>query len=153
MEIRPSGKYFDEFKIGEKFITPSRTVTEADIVNFAGISGDFNQVHTDEEFAKKLPFKGRIAHGLLTLAIASGLTSRLIEGTAIAFLGQTNKFLGAVKPGDTITCYVEIADKKEGKKPDRGIVFFKWIVKNQRQEPVMEAEFQLMMACSPASRK
>ncbi|MFH1092130.1 MAG: MaoC/PaaZ C-terminal domain-containing protein, partial [Pseudomonadota bacterium] len=69
MRAQLNGKYFEEFNIGDTYVTPSRTVTEADIVHFAGISGDFNQIHTDDEFAKKLPFKGRIAHGLLTLAI------------------------------------------------------------------------------------
>ncbi len=152
MQAKPNGKYYDEFKVGDKFVTPSRTVTETDIVNFAGLSGDYNQVHTDEEFAKNLPFKGRIAHGLLTLAITSGLVARagLIEGTTIAFLGQTNKFLGPVKPGDTITCHVSVVDKKDTKKPDRGVVFFKFTVTNQRQEAVMEAEQQLMMYRKPS---
>jgi acyl dehydratase len=76
MVNRPPGKYFDELNLGDHFTTPSRTVTEADIVNFAGISGDFNEVHTSEEFAKRQPYGGRIAHGMLTVAISAGLVAR-----------------------------------------------------------------------------
>ena len=86
------GMYFEEFEIGSEVFSPGRTISEADIVNFAGLSGDYNQLHTDAEFAKGTPFGKRIAHGLLVLSIASGLAARLgfIEGTALAFREQSS---------------------------------------------------------------
>lgn len=86
-------------------MTPARTVTEADIVNFAGLSGDFNAIHTDEVFCLQLGLPGRIAHGLLTISILSGLSERVgyTEGTILAFLGMNNLSYGKyVTPGDTI---------------------------------------------------
>lgn len=148
MQNRGTGKYYEEFNIGEKFMTPSRTVTEADIVGFAGISGDYNPVHTDEEFAKKLPFGGRIAHGMLTLAIISGLVFRtgLLDGTTIALLGMNCKFLRPVKAGDTITCEIEVVEKRETPKNDRGAVSLRRIAKNQRGEIIVQSNADLLMA-------
>ena len=81
------GKYFEEFEPGMEFISPGRTVTESDIVSFAGLSGDYTQIHTNLEFSKTTPVGRRIAHGLLGLSIASGLATRtgVLEGTVIAF--------------------------------------------------------------------
>src|ERR671914_574515 len=100
-----SGLYFDDFQVGMSWTTPSRTITEADIVAFAGFSGDFNPLHTDEEFARGTQFGGRIFHGPGVFAIATGLEFRLgiKDGTAIAFLGMTWNLRRAVRPGDTIT--------------------------------------------------
>ena len=83
------GKYFDEWAIGEEYVTPSRTMTETDVVWFAAMSGDYNELHTSEEFGKKTQFGRRIGHGLLGLAVSHGLLFRLglLDGTAIAFLG------------------------------------------------------------------
>ncbi|NIM45213.1 MAG: dehydratase [Nitrososphaeria archaeon] len=142
------GKYFEDFKIGERFNSPARTLTEADIVTFAGLSGDYNPLHTDEEFAKKTPFKGRVAHGLLTLAISEGLRARLalFEGTAIALLGVNNvRFISPVKAGDTIRVESRVASKRETSKQERGIIILKDVVKNQRNEVVMEAEITIMV--------
>ena len=83
------GLYFDDFPLEEEYVSPGRTITETDLVMFSGVSGDFNQLHSDAEFAKTSYFGQRIAHGALILSMATGLTSRIgvIEGTAIAFLG------------------------------------------------------------------
>ena len=83
----PRGMYFEEFAAGQTVITPGRTVTEADVVAFAGLSGDFNQLHTDAEFAKTTPFGQRVAHGLCVLSIVSGLAAQtgVMEGTVLAF--------------------------------------------------------------------
>ncbi|MBI4257991.1 MAG: MaoC family dehydratase N-terminal domain-containing protein, partial [Thaumarchaeota archaeon] len=109
------GKYFEEFNVGEIFTTARRTITESDIALFAGLSGDYNPLHTDSVFAGKTVFKTRIAHGLLTLAVASGLHFRLGLGeeTLIALLGVNNlRFVSAVRAGDTLHCVVKVKEKK-----------------------------------------
>ena len=91
----PTGKYYEEFEIGEEFESPGRTVTEADLVMYAGLSGDYNQLHTDEEYSKKYNiYKTRIVHGLYGLSIAEGLKSRvgIFEGTSLASLEWSWKF-------------------------------------------------------------
>lgn len=128
------GRYLDEFKEGEEFVTPSRTVTEADVVLFAALTGDYNELHTSEEFGKNTQFGKRIAHGLLGLAVSHGLLFRLgfLEGTAIAFLGLENwKFEAPLFLGETIRVKARVADVKESKtKPDRGVIkFFLQILK------------------------
>ncbi len=133
-----SGKYFDEFVVGEEHVSPSRTLTETDIVLFAAMSGDYNELHTSEEFGKGTQFGKRIGHGLLGLAVSHGLFFRLglVEGTAIAFLGiESWNFEAPFFIGDTIRVKIRVAEKKESKsKPDRGVVkFFFEIVKEHGQ--------------------
>jgi len=122
------GKYFDEFVVGEEYVTPSRTLTETDIVLFAAMSGDYNELHTSETFGKATQFGKRIGHGLLGLAVSHGLFFRLglVEGTAIAFLGlESWNFEAPFFIGDTIRVKIRVAEKKESKsKPDRGVVKF-----------------------------
>lgn len=110
---RPRGRYFEEFEIGDEVETAARTVTETDVMLFAGLSGDYNQLHTDAEFARGTLFGERIAHGLLGLSIASGLASRLgfVEGTAEAFTGLEWKFRGPIKIGDTIRVRLKVQRK------------------------------------------
>lgn len=99
------GMWFEEFEVGEQIISPGRTITESDIVSFAGLSGDYNQIHTNAELAGKTPFGQRVAHGLLGLSIASGLAMRtgVLEGTVIAFREINNwKFTNPIFIGDTI---------------------------------------------------
>src|SRR5215208_2242117 len=114
MKERVMGKYFDDFEIGEESITAGRTITETDIVNFAGITGDWNEIHTNKELAERGPFKQRIAHGALIFSISTGLSVRLGQtaDTVIAFYGLDR--LRFVKPtfiGDTI----KVRQKVEGK--------------------------------------
>ena len=112
---RPRGRYFEEFAISDKVISQGRTITEADIVAFAGLSGDYNPIHIDAEFAKAGMFGERIAHGLLILSIASGLAWQLgfMAGTADAFLSLDWKFAGATKIGDTLKVSAEVAQKRD----------------------------------------
>ncbi|MCK9363612.1 MAG: MaoC family dehydratase N-terminal domain-containing protein [Syntrophales bacterium] len=133
------GKFYEEFTIGEEFTTPSRTITEADVVNFAGISGDFHPLHMDETYAQKSIHKGRIAHGSLVITIATGLLARLglWESTAVANLGYEWKFQKAVKIGDTITVKLSIVDKKETKKKETGIIQRGIKIINQNGETVV----------------
>ncbi|MFQ5710431.1 MAG: MaoC/PaaZ C-terminal domain-containing protein [Candidatus Geothermarchaeales archaeon] len=146
------GKYFEDLNLGDRFTTPARTVTEADIGAFAGLSGDYNPLHTDEEFAKKKIFKGRVAHGLLTLAIAEGLRARLglLDGTALALLEINNlRFTAPVRAGDTIRLETEVVEKRETRRADRGVVTFRDAVRNQRDETVMESEVSVMLLRRP----
>jgi len=142
------GKYFQDFSIGDEFHTPSRTITEADIVNWSYLSGDWNPVHTDEEFAKKSEFGTRIAHGPLSLGIATGLMDRIgiIEGTALALLTLTQKFMAPVNIGDTISLKMTVSQKKETRKEDRGIVTFNVNILNQNGQIVSEGTWDLLIA-------
>jgi len=138
------GLFFEDLEVGQVFPTPARTVTEADVVNFAGVSGDFNPVHTDEEYARGTLFGRRVAHGLLILAMLTGLRLRtgVFEGTLIAWLEIRNyRFLKPVFPGDTIRGETEIGEKRETSRPDRGVVVQRVRVFNQRGELVQEGEF------------
>jgi acyl dehydratase len=140
--------YFEDFQVGQRFTTPARTVTEADIVNFAGISGDYNPIHTDAEFARSTPFGAPIAHGLLVLSMLTGLRQRSghFEGTIIAWLEIKNyRFLKPVFIGDTVHGETEILEKRETSRPDRGILVQKVRVLNQKGEVVQEGEFVTMV--------
>ena len=143
----PESRYFDEIEIGEEFLSPGRTVTEADIVMFAGLSGDYNVLHTDAEFMKSSIFGERIAHGLLGLSMSSGLLSRAMRPFAIiAFMELRWKFKGPIKIGDTIKVRAKVLSKKETSKPDRGVITLKREVVNQRGEVVQEGETDLMVS-------
>jgi acyl dehydratase len=141
--------YFDDFVVGQTFVSPRRTITDADVTNFAGISGDFNPLHTDEEFARTTQFGGRIFHGPGVFAIATGLESRLgiKEGTAIAFLGMTWNMRAAVKIGDTIHVSETVREcRASSSKPDRGIVTFGVQVLNQRGEVCQDGDWLVMFS-------
>ncbi len=141
------GLTFDQFNVGDAYVCPGRTVTEADVVNFAGISGDFNPLHTNDEYAKTTPFGQRIAHGVLVLAIATGQINQvgIFEGTTIALLQQTIKYVGTVKLGDTVHLEFRIAEKKETSKPDRGILVLENKVLNQSGQTVVQVEEIIMV--------
>jgi acyl dehydratase len=142
-----SGLTFDEFEIGTAYESQARTITEADVVSFAGLSGDFNPLHTDAEFAKTTPFGERIVHGMLTVAISTGMSNwtGLFAGTTIALVEQNIQYKGAVKFGDTVRLRLEVAEKKESSKPDRGIVKFAARMLNQRDELVVDMQWTLLM--------
>jgi acyl dehydratase len=139
--------YFEDFEIGSEYVTRSRTITEADVVAFAGLSGDFNPLHVDEEFGKKTMFGTRIAHGLLGLSVASGLINQMGigEGTVMAFLGLTWNFKSVIRFGDTITVHQRVAEKRETSKNDRGILRMMINVLNQNGEVVQDGEHVLMV--------
>ena len=136
-----TGLYWEEWDVGAEFVSSARTITEADIVNFAGISGDYNPLHIDEEFCKNTQFGTRIAHGPLIYSIAAGLLFQLhlYDDTLIAFLGfDSLKFTKPVKIGDTVRARIEVLEKRETSKPDRGIMKRLLQVINQRDDVVQE---------------
>ncbi len=145
------GLTYDEFEMGAVYPSQARTVTEADVANFAGLSGDFNPLHTDAEFAKTTPMGERIAHGVLILAMATGMANwmGIFEGTTLALMEQVTRYKGAVKFGDTIRLEMEVIEKKPTSKPEKGVVKFAIRVKNQRDENVVEGEWTLLMKAVP----
>ena len=147
MDYKMRGKFYEDFEVGDVIITPRRTVTEADVMAFAGVSGDFNPLHTDEEFMKTTPFGGRIAHGLLSVAIGTGLINQMgiFEGTNLALLNMNIKYTGAVQFGDSIHLELKTVEKKETSKPNKGIITYEANVKNQKDENVVEMQWVLMM--------
>lgn len=144
---QPQGLYFEDFNVGDTIETVGRTITEADIVNFAGISGDFYRLHTDEEYAKTTMFGTRIAHGLLVLSIATGLAMRLgfMEGTVEAFMGLEWQFRRPVFIGDTVRVQAEVAEKKPMKRLGGGLVTLNVKVVNQKGETVQRGTWTVLV--------
>lgn len=135
------GLTFEQFNIGDEVVTASRTINECDIWQFACWSGDWSNLHTDEEFAKTGQFGTRIAHGLLVASVGIGLINQtlIFEGVSMALLEMSMSFFQPVKAGDTLRSIVNVLDKKESKKyPDRGIITYRTDVYNQRDEKVAE---------------
>src|SRR3989337_1865501 len=145
MMLTQRGLTFDQFEIGTCYEAQGRTVTEADVVTFAGLSGDFNVLHTNAEFGKTTPFGERIAHGMLIAAMATGMSNwtGVFEGTTIALMEQVIQYKGAVKFGDTVHLELKVAEKKETSKPDRGVVVFETRVCNQEGKAVVEGKWTL----------
>ena len=148
---RPRGRYFQEFEVGESIETPARTITETDVVTFAGLSGDYNPIHTDAEFARETMFEERIAHGLLGLAVVSGLAWRtgFMEGTADALISVECKFRNPVKFGDTIRARFEVKQKKEVKQMGGGFVTLWVTVLNQREEIIQKGDWTVLIRSAP----
>jgi acyl dehydratase len=140
--------YFEDVEVGFQFDTPRRTITEADLVGFAGVSGDFNPLHTDAVFAAGTIYGSRIAHGALVLSVATGLRQRtgLFDGTLLGFLEIRNwRFLAPVRIGDTIRVRNEVIALEETSKPDRGIMVQRVEVVKQDDAVVQSGEFVLML--------
>lgn len=147
MTYKIRGLTFDQFNLGDVFASQARTVTEADVVAFAGLSGDFNPLHTDAEFGRTTPFGERIAHGMLVAAMATGMANwtGVFEGTTLALMEQVLQYKGAVKFGDTLHLELRVAEKKETSKADRGVVVFETHVCNQAGQAVLEGKWTLLM--------
>ncbi len=140
------GMYFSEYTVGQRFTSPRRTVTEADVVNFAGLSGDYNPLHTDAVFAEGTPFKQRVAHGMLSVAISTGLGQLLgiFEGTTLALMSITSNFKAPVFFGDTILLQLTVKEVKPSSKGGRGVVEFTSEIVNQRGEVVVDGGWTVM---------
>ncbi|MBL7065465.1 MAG: MaoC family dehydratase N-terminal domain-containing protein [Anaerolineae bacterium] len=148
---RPRGRYFEEFEIGDRVETATRTITETDVMVFAALSGDYNPLHTDAEFAKGTLFGERIAHGLLGLSIASGLASQLgfVEGTAEAFIGLEWKFRAPIKFGDTVRVQAKVRQKKAMGRLGGGFITFDVKLLNQRDETVQKGAWTVLIKSAP----
>jgi len=149
--LQSRGRYFEEFEVGDEVISPGRTVTEADIVAFAALTGDYNPLHCDAEYAKGTMFGERIAHGLLGLSVASGQVERLgfIAGTVEAFLGLDWKFRGPIKIGDTIHIEAQVARKKEMRRLGGGLIVLDVAVINQKGEAVQKGQWTALIKSKP----
>ena len=148
MKLTNQGMYFEEFEVGQRITSPGRTITEADVVAFAGISGDFNSIHTDAEYAKDGAFGQRVAHGLLVISIVSGLAVRtgIMEGTVIAFREIKNwKFNQPVFIGDTIHVIMEVKEKKAMPRLGGGSILLSLDVRNQDDQTVMKGTWTVLV--------
>jgi 3-hydroxybutyryl-CoA dehydratase len=143
------GKWYDEVAVGEKFGT-RLTVTEAHLVTAAGLFGDFNPLHVDEEFAKKSRFGGRILHGPFTSALVSAPVGMFFSGTAIAYLEHACRFLAPVKPGDTVATQWTVTAKLDKPKHRGGICVMACGARNQQGVVVLEADGKILVASKPA---
>ena len=143
----PKGFYLEDYEIGREYTSQGRTITEADVVNFAGVSGDFNPLHTDEEFGKANQFGKRIAHGALGFIISNGLNNQMgiAEGTTIAFIECTVKYPAPLLIGDTVHIVVIPTEVIHSSKPGKGIL--KQLVKlvSQDERVIMESNQTLMV--------
>lgn len=148
--MNPGLNWYEDCAVGDAFTTGGIVVSEALIQGFAGISGDFFDLHVDDEFARNLGFKARVAHGILGLALTDGLKNRADHRfRAIASLGWNWKFTGPILVGDRIQAEVTVQGKRESKRADRGILTLAFKVKNQRGEPVQEGTNELMVSRRP----
>ena len=148
----PRGMYFEEFEAGQKIISAGRTVTESDIVTFAGLSGDYTQIHTDAEFSKNTPFGQRVAHGLLGMAIVSGLAAQtgVLEGTVLAFREITEwKFIKPIYIGDTVHVELEVKETKAMPRIGGGAIALVLQLKNQHADTLMKGTWSVLMASKP----
>jgi acyl dehydratase len=140
--------YFEDVEVGLRFETPARTVTEADLVAFAGVSGDFNPLHTDEVFAADSIYGERIAHGALVISIATGLRQRvgLFDGTLMGLLEiRSWRFRAPVLIGDTIRVVCEVTELRATSKPDRGLMVQRVEVVKQDGTVAAEGEFVMLL--------
>jgi acyl dehydratase len=146
------GFYFEEFEVGQEIVSVGRTVTESDVFGFAGLTGDYNQIHTDAEYSRTTPFGQRIAHGLLVLSIAMGLSVRtgFVEGTVLAFREITSwKFIKPVFIGDTVHVDLNVVALKAMPRIGGGSVTIDVNVRNQDDDVVMKGTWVALVLSHP----
>lgn len=148
---QPRGLYYEDFEIGHKVVSASRTISEADIMAFAGLSGDWNPLHVDAEYAKTSPFGQRVAHGLLGLSIAAGLAMQLgfLDRTVEAFSSLDWKFRAPIYIGDTLHIEAEVTQKKAVPGGLGGFVSFNVVAKNQRDETTQKGTWMVVVKSKP----
>lgn len=139
--------YWEDFEVGDTFTAPwGRTISEAHVLAFSGVTGDFQHLHVDETYAAKSQFGGRIAHGPLTAVTGLGLqVYTQVWRNAMAFLEERHEYRLPVKLGDTVYSAMTVLETKSTKNPERGIVFFRNDLTNQRDEPVCLSHYTMMI--------
>jgi 3-hydroxybutyryl-CoA dehydratase len=147
----PRGMYFEEFEVGYEIVSAGRTITEADIVNFAALTGDWTQIHVNADYAKGTMFGQRVAHGLLGLSYAAGLGAQLgfIEETVLAFRSLEWKFSAPIFIGDTIHLRAKVKETKELKKLGGGSIVFEMRLLNQEGKIVQKGTWSVLMKSKP----
>ncbi|MDZ4764530.1 MAG: MaoC/PaaZ C-terminal domain-containing protein [Chloroflexota bacterium] len=155
MADRPLGYYFEDYELGQQLATRARTITESDIVAFAGLTGDYNPMHTDAEYMKSSPFGQRIAHGMLCLSYAVGQVYQLgfLEGRVIAFRGVEMKFSLPVFIGDTLHVEVEIKEKRDMPRLGGGMITAGIKIVNQAGQVVQSGDWSLLVVTRAAAAK
>ena len=141
-------RFYEDMVVGQEYMSPGRTIAEADIVNFAALSGDWFPLHTDEEYSKTTPYKTRVAHGLLGLALTEGLKFRIPEFMNVAYVASlywNYKFTKPIFIGDTVRLGIKIQSKRNTKDLERGLVVEYVTMFNQRNEVVGEGEHGLLI--------
>ena len=138
--------YFDDFHVGQKFVSKARTITETDIINFVGVSWDHNQLHTDAEYAAGTSYGKRIAHGLLGVVAHAGLSYQLTEDSILALLELNWKFHLPIYIGDTIYVEQTVKVMHESSTGDRGVLTFEKEVKNQENKVVQTGTTTILLA-------
>jgi 3-hydroxybutyryl-CoA dehydratase len=147
------GPYFEDFESGDPVTTRGRTVTEGDIMTFAGLTGDFNELHTNEEFAKQAAFGRRVAHGALVFSISVGLSIRMnnFEDAILAFAGVDKlRFVAPVFIGDTIRVQKRVVER-QALGEARGTVVFETKVFNQKDEIVLMYHDKMLVKRRPTA--
>jgi acyl dehydratase len=143
---------YEEIELGLDYDTPGITVAEHHVLGFAGLTGDFYDLHVDDDYARSIGYPGRVAHGLLGLALADGLKNRAsVRLAAIVSLGWRWKFTGPILIGDRIAARIRVVAKRETRKPDRGIVTIEVTLTNQRGETVQQGENDMMVWRRPTA--
>jgi acyl dehydratase len=152
LQFKPRGLYFEEIEVGKSLVTVGRTITESDIVSFAGISGDFNQLHMDAQYAAKGEFGQRVAHGLLVVSVTTGLIVQtgLMEGTVLAFRELSWKFNRPTFIGDTIRAEMTVTETKALPRLGAGSVTAKIAVYNQDDQVVQRGTMVLLLRSKSA---
>jgi 3-hydroxybutyryl-CoA dehydratase len=153
--LRPRGMFYEEFELEQKMITRGRTVTEADLVQFGALTGDFNPMHMDAEYCKTSFMGQRVAHGMLGMSYAIGQLYQLgiLDGTILAFRELEAKFSVPIFIGDTITIHATVKEKKDAARMGGGMVAFELKIINQEGKTVTKATATLLMASKPSADK
>jgi acyl dehydratase len=141
--------HYEDIELRREYTSAGRTITVADIVNFAGVSGDFAELHMSDDLSEDDGmFGGRIAHGLLGLVVQSALGGQVVRTAGLAFLGTNWRFRAPIRPGDTIRVRLHASEKRlSASRPGTGIVTWRREVFNQRGEIVQEGESMLLVRC------
>lgn len=144
--------FLEDFEAGGEYITEARELTVADVLAFAEVSGDMNPLHLDDAYARRQGYRGRIAHGVLGLAVVTGLVNRsgLTRGTLLALLGVSWEFRRPVQPGDAVRARLRVLDSRRSRRSARGVVRLKAEALNQWDEVVQEGVFTLLVRSRPA---